>query len=291
MKVDQELAAKLESELSMEKQMGDIASLRKELKSYLDEGPFTLVDTPGTEELTLTREFGSETITITFSIDDLNNLDADPEDAEADAALYDEDEPMETQSGGAQSKHTINAGETDGGNVAVAPEDSVSAADRAAGDAAAEQDSIEEEEGEEEEPAPSFPAHLHIAVEKDGKGSLQIEALAQDGLIAIENVYYYTKEGKKFLTAARAGNAPEGVKEPYVGPQFANLDEDLQVLLERFLEERGIDTRLALFVPEYIEWKEQQEYVRWLESKSSSLTLGHSLDTNTFKDVKTFIEA
>jgi complement component 1 Q subcomponent-binding protein len=290
--VDQELATKLESELAMEKQMGDIASLRKELKSYLDEGPFTLHDAPGTEELTLTRKFGSETITITFSIDDLNNLDADPEDADADTALYDEDEPTDLQSGGAQSKHTINAGKTDDGNITVAPEDNISAADQADGDAAAAQEINEEGEDEEEEDAaPSFPAHLHIAVEKDGKGSLQIEALAQDGLIAIENVYYYTKEGKKFLTAARAGNAPEGIKEPYVGPQFANLDEDLQVLLERFLEERGVDTRLALFVPEYIEWKEQREYVRWLESKLPSSTTRHGLDANQFIDVKSFIEA
>ena len=43
--------------------------------------------------------------------------------------------------------------------------------------------------------------------------------------------------------------------------------QDLQVLLERYLEERGINTALALWVPEYIDFKEQREYLDWLASK------------------------
>jgi complement component 1 Q subcomponent-binding protein len=52
----------------------------------------------------------------------------------------------------------------------------------------------------------------------------------------------------------------------YTGPPFNNLDEDLQILLEKYLEERGINTRLALFIPDYIDHKEQKEYIRWLNS-------------------------
>ena len=50
------------------------------------------------------------------------------------------------------------------------------------------------------------------------------------------------------------------------GPPFSNLDEDLQILLEKYLEERGINTRLALFIPDYIDHKEQKEYIKWLNS-------------------------
>lgn len=50
----------------------------------------------------------------------------------------------------------------------------------------------------------------------------------------------------------------------YLGPPFGNLDEDLQVILERYLDERGINTALALFVPDYVDYKEQREYVTWL---------------------------
>jgi complement component 1 Q subcomponent-binding protein len=52
----------------------------------------------------------------------------------------------------------------------------------------------------------------------------------------------------------------------YAGPPFGNLDEDLQVLFERYLDERGINTSLALFVPDYIDFKEQKEYLSWLEN-------------------------
>ena len=54
----------------------------------------------------------------------------EPED-EADEAFMDEDEDVETaQSGGANTKGAINQGRTSGGNIKVAPEDSVSPADR-----------------------------------------------------------------------------------------------------------------------------------------------------------------
>ncbi len=45
----------------------------------------------------------------------------------------------------------------------------------------------------------------------------------------------------------------------YPGPPFGSLDEDLQVLMERYLEERGITQALAVFVPDYIDMKEQRE--------------------------------
>lgn len=94
---------------------------------------------------------------------------------------------------------------------------------------------------------------------------MQIETIAQDGFIQIQNVGYFAK--------ADLANAASAEKEwtrqsLYSGPPFGNLDEDLQTLMERYLEERGIDSALALFVPDYIEFKEQQEYIRWLRSKS-----------------------
>lgn len=46
--------------------------------------------------------------------------------------------------------------------------------------------------------------------------------------------------------------------------QFDHLDENLQNDFEAFLEERGIDSSLALFIPDLAEHKEQTEYVKWL---------------------------
>lgn len=132
-----------------------------------------------------------------------------------------------------------------------APEDSISAAD---------QEGEESEDGEQEQ---SFPARLNVVVEKAGKGALAVECIAQDGMIVIDNAYY-------FANAAHAmAKTPATIAERqdmYVGPPFGNLDEDLQILLERYLEERGINAALAIFVPDYIDMKEQKEYLRWLSN-------------------------
>jgi complement component 1 Q subcomponent-binding protein, mitochondrial len=40
--------------------------------------------------------------------------------------------------------------------------------------------------------------------------------------------------------------------------QFETLDVSLQEVLEKFLQERGINENLAFFVPEYAQYKEQK---------------------------------
>lgn len=47
--------------------------------------------------------------------------------------------------------------------------------------------------------------------------------------------------------------------------QFEALDEELQEQFERFLEERGINSNLALIIPDLAEWKEEREYQGWLD--------------------------
>lgn len=255
-----QLTAKLESELAMEKQMRDPDSLPSHLKEFLDNSDFELQDIPGKEEVIMTRKHGDETIRISFSIDDLNNPDEDPDQMQEDTSMMDEMDddpgmPADTQSGGASPKGAINQD----GNVRVAPEDSVAPADRS---------DLTDEEGmdrEEEEP-PSFTSHCYITIERPSKGALQIEAMAQDGLIVIENVYFY-KDAK--LVDPKTRDDENAVRDLYTGPPFGNLDEDLQLLFERYLEERGVNSTLALFVPEYIDFKEQREYTNWLSGVKS----------------------
>lgn len=121
----------------------------------------------------------------------------------------------------------------------------------------------EGEEGASGEEEQSFPSRLNIIIEKSGKGAMAIEAVVQDGMVVIDNVYYYNDVAH--ATAKTADKVHER-QDLYVGPPFGNLDEDLQVMFERYLDERGINTALAIFVPDYIDMKEQKEYVRWLEN-------------------------
>ncbi|XP_073053753.1 uncharacterized protein At2g39795, mitochondrial-like [Primulina eburnea] len=56
---------------------------------------------------------------------------------------------------------------------------------------------------------------------------------------------------------------------PYTGPRFKELDDELQDSLYDFLEARGIDDDLAVFLHQYITNKDKMEYIRWLEKVKS----------------------
>lgn len=168
---------------------------------------------------------------MTFSIADLNNID--PEADYEDRAMGDED----------MDSDNINQGSD---SFKVAPEDSIAAEDGSEG---------------QDEPE-SFPARLQIVISKPGRGALAIESVAQDGMVVIDNVYFYPSEDLAFAKTAELDHKRQSL---YVGPPFGNLDPDLQVMFDRYLDERGINTALALFVPDYIDVKEQREYLAWLE--------------------------
>lgn len=127
----------------------------------------------------------------------------------------------------------------------------------------ADEEKSAEEQGEEGESDWEFPARLNIVVEKANKGAVAIEAAVQYGTMVIDNVYYYTDAAHAH---AKSADKAHERQDMYVGPPFGNLDEDLQLLFETYLEDRGINGALAVFVPEYIEMKEQKEYVQWLEN-------------------------
>lgn len=121
------------------------------------------------------------------------------------------------------------------------------------------------EDGEEDLDADSasVPCRLSIVVEKPGQGALSVEATAQDGGLVVDNLYYYKDAAHAHETTADAAHSAQRV---YPGPAFGSLDEDLQVLLDRYLEERGITQALAVFVPDYLDAKEQREYLGFLNN-------------------------
>lgn len=254
--------------------MKEDEDLSANIREYLDNSPFEVYndmsvftlyktdtrqieDKDGHQEVVLTRTFGNEKIRITFTTADLNNNLPNEEVAE-DSAFDDAD--MDGQSGGANTKGAINQGRTQDGNVRVAPEDRIAPADR----------EELEDDYEDDGQAQGFPAHASIRIERPGKGALAIEATAQDGDFLIEDLYYFPSADLADAVTAEKDWARRSL---YTGPPFNNLDEDLQILLEKYLEERGINTRLALFIPDYIDHKEQKEYIRWLNSMSRPVLL------------------
>jgi len=189
---------------------------------------------------------------------------------EDDPALYDEAEDNEpsqysAQSGGATTKGAVNKGTTSGGNTKVQPNRDNARADRPE----LEEDDENMDEGDDrggrgDGSGAGFPVRLAIRITRSSSptsGALAIDAVAQDGEIIIENLYHYATTQLADPKSAEDDYARRNV---YTGPPFGNLDEDLQILMERYLEERGVDTNMALFVPDFVDWKEQKEYLGWL---------------------------
>lgn len=58
--VDDELSAKLDSEIQIEEDMKSSQQQPASVKDFLDNSPFELVDTEGQEVVKLVREFGQE---------------------------------------------------------------------------------------------------------------------------------------------------------------------------------------------------------------------------------------
>ncbi|KAL2015811.1 hypothetical protein VTK56DRAFT_4727 [Thermocarpiscus australiensis] len=238
--VDEELSAKLASEIEFEHDVKENEPLPASVKDFLENSPFKVEDTPGKEDVILTRTYNDEKITVSFSIADLHNYEPDMME---DAAMEDELDELEGGGRGGARDNSNNQGR---GSSAAELGQEASEEDLEAGDEGA-----------------SIPCRLNIVIEKPGKGALNVEALAQDGAIVVENLFYF-KDAK--LAHSDSAEAVHAAQDAYPGPPFGSLDEDLQILMERYLEERGITQALAMFVPDYMDVKEQREYVAWLNN-------------------------
>ena len=199
-------------------------------------------------------------IKVEFSIADINNITEELDDLEdEDMSLEDEDLEPPTSS----DRRNINQ-PPKSGKIDVAPEDSVAPADLASRGEETDAATLADEDG-----PLSVPINLQITITKPGAGALQIHARADDGMIQVGQVSYYRS------AKLADSDTPEVAKEAaslYPGPPFGNLDADLCSMLERYIDERGINADLALFLPEYVDYKEQREYVQWLQSTYHHLT-------------------
>ena len=278
---DAELAAKLDYEKSLEEsETKNPAALPQELQDYLGDSQFKIADQPGTENIVLTKSFGNETyvwkaqsiklwtfllintsIRIEVSISDVNDQAESSALEDDDLALDDEpDFNTDNTSGG---KRTINQSGVKGGKIDIAPEDSIAPSDRDAGEDAAD------------EPG-SFPINLSVTIDKGAIGATNVIATAQDGQLEVEYIHFYPRAD---LIDPKTAEAAKEAQNVYGGPPFQYLDAELQQMYETYLQERGINEQLFWFLGRYAEYKEQREYVQWLDSKCNMLASISSANT------------
>ncbi|KAK5129496.1 hypothetical protein LTR08_003219 [Meristemomyces frigidus] len=251
----QELAAKLNQEMQLESEENSApADSDSNIENFKSQNPhWEIVDESGVQEVLLKRKYDDEVVTVSFSIVDFNTPMMENEDAD-EAMMDEEDEAiMEGQSGGGNTKGAINQGRTSGGNIKVAPEDSIAPGDR---------DELRNEEDEVDGQA-AFPANVNVLVQRKAKGALRINLIADNGAFTIQSVSHLP-DSKHQNTLSASELLREVSETLYTGPPFQQLDEEVQSLMETYLDVRGINTALALFVPEYIDVKEQREYLGWL---------------------------
>ncbi|RCI13045.1 hypothetical protein L249_0079 [Ophiocordyceps polyrhachis-furcata BCC 54312] len=259
--VDEELVFKIDSEIRIEEDLKDDAQLPASIGDFLDNTPFTLEEKPGVEAVKLVRSYGEEKITVSFSISDLDTS-FDP---------YSNDDALEDDLEQGGSKHHDPSSSSSPAQSSTLTSRSASTTQNSRSNQAAEnqeeeadmmEDPTEEDEMSEDAPA---PITMTIVIEKPAKapGALSISASARDGAIEVEAISYLPDA--KLATS----DTPDVVHKRidlYSGPPFGSLDEDLQLLIERYLDERGINQAMAVFVADYVDAKEQKEYVRWLEN-------------------------
>ncbi|KAG0037223.1 Mitochondrial acidic protein mam33 [Podila clonocystis] len=119
----------------------------------------------------------------------------------------------------------------------------------------------DEEEGDDLDSL-TFPVRCLITISKPGAGSISVDTIAQDGSFIVESISNIKDSALATASTAEADWEKRGL---YSGPPFAELDEELQVAFEKYLEERQIDGDLANFVPNYVFHKDQVEYTHWLK--------------------------
>lgn len=214
----------------------------------------------------MTRKYDDETITVHFSISEFNSP-SEEWGEEMDPAMADE-EDMDLQSGGANTKGAINRGGTANQNFKVAPEDSIAPADREemrdevslTSERYSTADMLTAKQEDDQPATPAFPVRVSVLIQRPGKGSLKFILTASEGDIMIEHLIQLP-QSLSSSASELLRNHPETL---YTGPPFQQLDEEVQQILEQYLSDRGITTALATFVPDYIDVKEQKEYLGWL---------------------------
>ncbi|KXT14752.1 hypothetical protein AC579_7801 [Pseudocercospora musae] len=245
----QHLAAKIDGEINIEISESEAqAGSDENVKRFQDDNPWwTIQDTLGEQDVYFKRDFEDEKITVHFSIADFDNQYEESPDV--DSALGDEYGDMEDgQSGDANTKGSINQGRRGDQNLKVAPEDSISPDDR------------EELADEEDQPQP-FPVTVSVLVQRQNKGALKFILVAQDGDFEVVQMQQLPKDLKSQNINELIRNTPEHL---YLGPPFQQLDEEVQGIVESYLNARGVTEYLAQVIPDYIDVKEQKEYLGWL---------------------------
>ncbi|KAM4122647.1 hypothetical protein ACB094_01G100200 [Castanea mollissima] len=98
-----------------------------------------------------------------------------------------------------------------------------------------------------------FALHLSLIVDiskGDGLDELEFVCSAWPNFLEIQKVYMLRRDALLAM--------------PYLGPDYRKMDAKLQKALKEYLEARGVNDELAVFLHEFMMNKDRTELIRWL---------------------------
>ncbi|MCO5556749.1 hypothetical protein L7F22_010301 [Adiantum nelumboides] len=106
--------------------------------------------------------------------------------------------------------------------------------------------------------------HLTFGMRKGDILCLELDCSFVRGAseVMIEDTFFHEKDP----------TTSEDAPEPYGGPIFEDLGEDLQRAFHELLKARGLTAKVARQMMDYMSDKEQREYARWLHRLKNFLT-------------------
>ncbi|KAJ2135993.1 Mitochondrial acidic protein mam33 [Coemansia sp. RSA 678] len=187
------------------------------IQAFMNKTGFKIKTKTGEQKVIMTKQFGSETITISFDVGEILNA----ENPIANFETY-----RENDSGDVQKEAEINADDT--------PED--------------------------------FAIGFTATISKNSAHMLFLELESNEGEVGVNHMRFLSNKDVSDISDMDL----EWVRQKaYCGPLFGQLSDDLKENIDAFLAERNIDTGLTLFMQDYIEHKEQSEYLNWLRKFKS----------------------
>ncbi|KAK9129140.1 hypothetical protein Sjap_009627 [Stephania japonica] len=122
-------------------------------------------------------------------------------------------------------------------------------------------DDDDKEQSENDDNSDQFTISLTVTVVKGDGPRLEFSCTLSPDQISIDTMLI-----KDPAAASASASTSDDQQILYEGPEFSDLDENLQKAFYTYLEDRGIKSSLTNFLQEYMSDKENREYLTWLKS-------------------------
>ncbi|KAJ2720357.1 Mitochondrial acidic protein mam33 [Coemansia sp. Benny D115] len=215
--IDNDLSHTLSEEIDYEAKQAAEEGEPEFIQAFTEKTGFKIKTKLNESKVSMVKQFGTETITVSFDVSEILNID----DPIADISVYREN---------------------------------------------AEGEAVKEAEKNSEDTPEDFPIFFTATFAKPGAPVLHMELECEEGEIGVDHMKFLPDEESAVSNTLEKDWVRKSV---YAGPVYGQLSDDLKENIDEFLAERNIDTALTLFMQDYIEFKEQGEYLNWLKKFKS----------------------